>query len=381
MSSYQADTGVIVLLSILDVLTVICNLAVLLLIIHKPTLRTVSNILVCGLAMTDFLMATLIVPFSIIGYKNQVWSYNDTLCIVQGYLFNMLYIVSASFTSIISIDRYYSLASPMSHTANVKGSYVIWTVIFVILHSAFWVNFPLYGLEGLTYSYLPKHSRCSFNWAVSGPLGTYLFFVVLVTFVVPVFASVVMYYKSVQAALDSARKIRPGNVHIERFANGDFTSVAKTENIGSTKAVLTVSVIIGSFVICRAPILVCSIGAWYHGHDFCSFKLELGFSWLQYLGSLTNPFVYVLLNRRLRTELKTILKSWAFHQDEEDEEPKDILDYLRNITNNERDSTLPARDRFSVGTSRFSTEIETLQFGPESNGIRTGSRDTTQSNL
>lgn len=382
MTLYEPSLGVEVLFSILDVLAAISNLVVMVLILHKPSLRTVSNLLVCGLAFTDFLVAVLIVPFSILGYKRQSWLDDGALCVFHGFMYNMLYIIAGTFTSVVSVDRYYSLASPMSHTANVTSTHLVWITIFVIVHSAFWASLPLFSIEGLTYLYLPREARCGFTWAVAGPLGIYLFFIVLVTFAVPVIGSIIMYYKSVQAAMDSARKIRPGNVQIERFGNGDFTSVAKTEHIGSSKAVCTVSVIVGSFVLSRAPILVCNIGAWFTGEDLCSAKIELGFAWLQYLGVLTNPYVYTFLNRRLRSELKGIIKSWASFNDNSDEqEPKDILEYLRNITTNESStSALPEQQRnFSVGTSRFSTEIETLHFqGTETNCKTNGSREMAQ---
>lgn len=358
------------LFTILDVFAAVSNLGVMVLILHKPSLRTVSNLLVCTLALTDFLVAVLVVPFSILGYKSQSWSHNDSFCIFHGFLFNTLYIISGTFTSVVSIDRFYSLASPMSHTANVSGHHFLWITAFVIVHSIFWASFPLYNIDDFEYAYMPRQSRCSFSWSVSGALGVYLFFLILVTFLVPVFASTLMYYKSVQAAMESARKIRPGNVHIERFSNGDFTSVAKVENVGSSKAVLTVSVIVGSFIICRAPFLICSIGTWLNGTDFCPAKVELSFSWLQYLGVLTNPYVYTILNRRLRGELKVILKSLIFvHDHEEDDEPKDVLDYLRNLTNNENGTSSTFPQRQSSGcTSRFSTEIETLNFPTENNG-------------
>jgi hypothetical protein len=366
MVFYQPNTGAEVIFSLLDILAAVSNLAVILLVFYKPSLRTVSNLLVAGLALAEFSISVLVIPFSIVAYKRHSWPFGEGFCVFNGYFYHTLYIATATFTSVISVDRYYSLANPMSHTANISEKHLLWVVSFVLLQSAFWASLPLFTIGELRYSFLPKQSRCGFKWTISGSLGVYYFLIVMVSFILPVTAIVIMYHKSVRAAMKSARKIRPGNIQFETSKDGQFTSVAKAQSTGSFKAVFTVSIIIGSFLASRSPMVVCNIGSWYSGQDFCPPYAELAFSWLLYLGPLTNPYVYTILNRRLRNEVTRTIKSFisAKSNEEEEEEPKDILEYLRTLTDNyvspsPTNSAQGERSSARIGIENV-TEIETL---------------------
>lgn len=374
MVFYEANTGFEVIFSLLDVLAAVSNLAVILLVFYKPSLRTVSNLLVAVLALAEFSISVLVIPFSIVSYKKHSWQFGDGFCIFHGYFYQTLYIATATLTSVISLDRYYSLANPMSHTANITVKHLLWVVGFVLAQAAFWASIPLFTIGDLNYSFLPKQSRCGFKWTLSGALGTYYFFNLMISFILPVSAVIIMYHKSVRAAMQSARKIRPGNIQFQTSKDGNFTSVAKAQSTGSFKAIITVSVIIGSFLASRSPIVACNIGSWYTGQDFCPPVVELAFSWMLYLGPLTNPYVYTFLNRRLRKEITRTIKSFInAKSSEEDEEPKDILEYLRTITDNcvsasqsnsgnaEIPTSACAVSNATEQTNENITEIEVLQ--------------------
>lgn len=129
-------------------------------------------------------------------------------------------------------------------------------------------------------------------------------------------------------------QVRPGNIQIQVLQNGEFTSVAQTNNnFQSLKANFTLTLIIGSFVITRGPLTIFNIVTSFTGEGYFSTLTETIVSFMLFLGPLFDALVYVFLNRKLRKEVFLILRK-CFRKIEEEEEPKDIVDYLRTLTDN-----------------------------------------------
>ena len=316
--------------SILGVLAALSNLAVMCIVIRRPHMRTVSNLLLVCLTLTQLLMTVTVVPFSIATFLKQSWSFGDEFCQFQGYMAILLSISSATFISIMSVDRFFSLANPMSHAVNVTEKHVLLASILNWLLSAFWASLPLLGIKDFKYSYKPERKGCGFRWDLKGSFHIYYYFIAMESFIIPSFIMCLMHFKSFQTARQSARQVRPCNIQIQTLQNGDFTSVAVTKNKHSVKANCTLTLIIGSFVITRGPHTIVNIVTSLTREGYFSPLTEAAVTFLLYLGPLFDPLVYLLLNRKLRHELFLIFRT-CFRKRQEDEEPKDIVDYLRSI--------------------------------------------------
>ena len=336
----------VIIFSVLDAVAALTNLAVLCIILPRTCMRTVSNLFLVGLSSTQLLMTVLVVPFSIAAFSKQAWSFGDGFCQFQGYLTIFLSISSATFISVIAVDRFFSLANPMSHAGNITEKHVIFASLFNWIHSAFWAAFPLFGLEGLNYKYSQAKNGCGFRWDLRGSYHIYYYFIAMESFIVPSFTMCLMYFKSFQTARKSARQIRPGNIQVQILQNGDFTTIAQTNNgYQSCKAHCTLTVIIGSFLISRGPLTIFNIVNSFTAEGYFSPLTETTVSFMLFLGPLFDSLVYVFLNRKLRHEVYLISRKCFKRRSEEEEEPKDIVDYLRSITDNVE--------------KRHSTEIET----------------------
>lgn len=325
---------VVVLLSILDIVAALTNAAVVCLILPRTYMRTASNLFLVGLTLTQLLMTALVMPFSIVTFSQQSWQFGDGFCQFQGFFTIFLSISSATFISVISVDRYFSLANPMSHTAKVTSKHVIFASLFNWFHSAFWAAFPLFGLDGLKYKYVPAINGCRFRWDLKGSYFIFYYFIAMESFLLTSFTMCLMYFKSFQTARNSARQVRPGNIQIQVLQNGEFTSVAQTNNsFQSLKANCTLTLIIGSFMLSRGPLAIFNIVTSFTGEGYSSAQTETTVYFMIFLGPLLDSLVYVLLNRKLRKEVFLILRR-CFKKQSEEEEPKDIVDYLRTLTDN-----------------------------------------------
>ncbi|XP_078384937.1 G-protein coupled receptor 161-like [Oculina patagonica] len=324
----------VVFFSIIDMIAALSNFAVLCIILPRTYMRTVSNLFLVGLTSTQLFMSALVIPFSIVTFSQESWQFGDGFCQFQGFLTIFLSISSATFISVISVDRFFSLSNPMSHAANVTSRHVLFASIFNWFHSAFWAAFPLFGLEGLKYNYVPAKNGCGFRWDLKGSYFIYYYFIAMESFLLTFFTMCLMYFKSLQTARKSARQVRPGNIQIQVLQNGEFTSVAQTNNnFQSLKANCTLTLIIGSFMISRGPLTIFNIITSFAGEGYFSALTETIVSFMLFLGPLFDSMVYVLLNRKLRKEVFLILRK-CFRKRDEEEEPKDIVDYLRTLTDN-----------------------------------------------
>lgn len=335
----------VVLLSVLDVFAALTNTAILCLVLPRTCMRTVSNLFLVGLSLTQFLMTVLVIPFSIVTLSQQSWQFGEGFCQFQGFFTIFLSISSATFISVIAVDRYFSLANPMSHTARVTSTHVLFTSIFNWFRAAFWAAFPLFGIDGLKYKFVPSINGCRFRLDLKGSYSIYYYFIAMESFLLTSFTMCIMYFKSFQTARNSARQVRPGNIQIQVLQNGEFTSVAQTKNsFQSLKANVTLALIIGSFLLTRGPLAIFNIVTSFTSEGYFSAGTETTVYFMVFLGPLLDSLVYVLLNRKLRKEVFLILRKCVKKRSVE-EEPKDIVDYLRTLTDN------------YVSTRNSSTEI------------------------
>ena len=324
----------VVIFAVLDTIAAFTNFAILCIILPKTCLRTVSNLLLAGLALTDLAMTLLVVPFSIVTFATQSWRFSEGFCVFQGFSMNFLSISSATFVSVIAVDRFYYLANPMGHSANVSGKLVSFAAAFCWFHSAFWASFPLFGIEGLSYNYVPAKQGCGFRWHLRGACLIYYYFISMASFLLPSFTLCLMYFKSLQAARRSAQQIRPGNIQIQVLQNGEFTSVTQTNNhFHSLKANCTLTLITLSFFISRGPLAIFNLASNSYGEGKFSPIAQTAVSFMLFLAPLLDSLVYTLLNRKLRKRISLIFRK-CFKKESFEEEPKDILQYLRTLTDN-----------------------------------------------
>lgn len=321
----------VVAFSVLDTIAALSNICVLVILFRKNNLRTVSNLLLASLACSELLMAVVVIPFSIAAFAKETWSYGDSFCIFQGYFSNMICLSSAAFTSVIAVDRFYAIASPISHAGNISGRHIVITTVIIFMQAAFLSCFPLLGIGSLKYSFNSSRLRCTLRWDLHGSYLVYYFLIATVGFIVPACTIILMHYKSFREGRKSARQIRPGNVRIQVLADGQYTTVAQSSASCNLKANISLTLIIGTFVVSRGPITFLNVMNGLHGGNYFSSTTELTFSWFLYLTTLLDPYVYTLFNRKLRNEIFQTVSSW-FKRTKQDEEPKDILEYLRHIT-------------------------------------------------
>ncbi|XP_059212939.1 trace amine-associated receptor 1-like [Centropristis striata] len=250
----------------LSVLIMCGNLLVIISIIYFKQLHTPTNYLILSLAVADLLVGIVVMPFSIILTVTSCW-----------YLEDLLY-------------RYYAVCQPLSYRTKMN----VGVIVVMILLS--WTVSALLGI-GITLQGLNEgqSNRCVlFQHTSSVIKGTFF------AFYLPAIIMFSIYLKIFIVAQRQARSIQ----------NTTCQRKSKRER----KATKTLAVVIGVFLICWTPFILC-ITFYPLSNYTIPVPLIETFKWLGWSNSMLNPFVYGFFYSWFRSSLRIIISGKIFQGD------------------------------------------------------------------
>jgi hypothetical protein len=299
---FHPNAGTIVLgafLFLLICLTILGNSLVLMAVIMRRKLRTVSNMFIVSLSLTDFLLGSIVMIPSALQEIFEEWVFVHEYCAVWVSFDVMLSSASVLNVCLISIDRYISIITPLRYKTVMtfrKAFFMLvvaWTIAilssFVPIMAGFH-NPDVPSLKNLTlFSNTPL---CLFIIS-----GTYGVIATTVTILCPIIIAIVLYYRVSKEAKRQAffanTLLAPGNVLLRQHVPTKHLREPFTR-----KATVTLGTIVGAYVTTWSPFLCANIV-----EGFCQCipgKLFTSFVWLGYCNSLINPIIYPLFMRDFR---------------------------------------------------------------------------------
>ncbi|XP_068590279.1 trace amine-associated receptor 13c-like [Cebidichthys violaceus] len=282
-----------VLLSCMSLLTVALNLLVIISISHFRQLHSPTNLLLLSLAVSDFLVGLLLMPFQIL-LLGGCWFLGNMIC-------GLFYFASAIFTSasvgnmvLISVDRYVAICDPLCYPTKVTQKRVKICICLCWICSVFYNSMILIDFLTQPDRYNSCYGECVvvINF-ITGAVD------VLMTFVGPISVIIVLYMRVFVVAVSQARAMRSHIVAVT--LRGSVTVTAKKSE---RKAARTLGVVVVVFLICFCP---------YFYSSFASQEMatSVAFSifgvWLLYCNSCLNPMVYAFFYPWFRRSIKLIV--------------------------------------------------------------------------
>ncbi|XP_062574573.1 5-hydroxytryptamine receptor 6-like [Saccostrea cucullata] len=301
-NSFHANAETIVLgvfLFLLIFLTILGNSLVLLAMIVKKKLRTVSNMFIVSLSLTDFLLGSIVMIPSALQIIFQEWIFQHEFCSVWVSFDVMLSSASVLNVCLISIDRYISILTPLRYKTvmTFQKAFLMLIIAWSIAILSSFVpimnglhNPDVPSLKNLTlFSSTPQ---CLF--IISGIYGV---IATPVTILCPIIIAIVLYYRVSKEAKRQAffvgTLLTPGNVLLRQHVPAKHLREPLTR-----KATVTLGTIVGAYVTTWSPFLCANIV-----EGFCQCipgKLFTAFVWLGYCNSLINPIIYPLFMKDFR---------------------------------------------------------------------------------
>uniref|UniRef100_A0A670ZKG1 G protein-coupled receptor 161 n=1 Tax=Pseudonaja textilis TaxID=8673 RepID=A0A670ZKG1_PSETE len=291
------------------------NLVIVLTLYKKSYLLTLSNKFVFSLTLSNFLLSLLVLPFVVTSSIRREWIFGVVWCNFSALLYMLISSASMLTLGLIAIDRYYAVLYPMVYPMKITGNRAFVAIVYVWLHSLIGCLPPLFGWSSLEFD--------QFKWmcvAAWHKQAGYTAFWQIWCALLPFIVMIICYGFIFRVARIKARKIHCGSVVIaadDTQRNGRKNSSTSTSSSGSRrnafqgvvysanqcKALITILVVIGAFVITWGPYMVVITSEALWGKNCISPTFETLATWLSFTSAICHPLIYGLWNKTVRKEL------------------------------------------------------------------------------
>ncbi|KAL2098781.1 hypothetical protein ACEWY4_005261 [Coilia grayii] len=339
---FDARTLLIVgLLIALTLATALLNCTVILAICTTRKLHLPANYLICSLAVTDLLVATLVMPLSILYIATETWMLGYVVC--EAWLSMDMTCCTCSILHLcaIAVDRHWSITSALEYTCRRTPQItavmvtIVWTLsILISVPPLFW-----------------RINRCATQCTIEHDHVTYTIYSTFGAFYIPM-ALILILYCRIFVAAKTLYQRRSGATNIcsngenhEHYPTVQFSCVSQMSmpnpgkpvelvgnkdmdipcpnalqrtleddkershlySIRERRAAQTLGLILGAFVLCWLPFFVKELMAGFgilqptqHVSNFLT--------WLGYANSLINPLLYTSFNEDFKQAFKKLLQ-------------------------------------------------------------------------
>ncbi|XP_043938950.1 D(1) dopamine receptor-like [Protopterus annectens] len=317
-------TGCLLFLLILS--TLLGNTLVCAAVIKFRHLRSkVTNFFVISLAVSDLFVAVLVMPWRAITEVAGFWPFGD-FCDIWVAFDIMCSTASILNLCIISVDRYWAIASPFRYERKMTQR-VAFVMIGVAWLLSILISFiPVQLNWHKADSFLTmEHPDIVFNQSLnencdSSLNRTYAISSSFISFYIPVAIMIVTYTRIYRIAQKQIRRISSLERAVEHAQNCQGTddcpheASLKTSFKKETKVLKTLSIIMGVFVFCWLPFFVlnclvpfCDSTLQEPGQLPCVSETTFSiFVWFGWANSSLNPIIYAF-NADFRKAFATIL--------------------------------------------------------------------------
>ena len=285
------------------VVAIVGNAVVLIAIYRTKTLQTISNFFIASLAAADMVVGILLNP--LLSAKTVIFSYRNPDRPIRGSVFDKVEdfawiqaVVATTFgLTAISVDRYiavnfglrYDALSTLKHCALATAS--VWITSLVFASVRLFIDNPDY---------------LSILWLVMG----------VITCIIPFIIITFCYMQIFKAAKHQVQRIKHENslTHSYGFRR-------KNTQVSHAKTAYTIAIVIVLFIVLWAPSLITAVvqvslaGSQMPKNQVIFTKLErVAWPWVSfvaYLSSAVNPWIYSIRSRQFRVACTKIFKCFG----------------------------------------------------------------------
>ena len=287
----------------LIILAFVGNVLVCIAVFKTAHLRTIPNMFITNLAVSDILMAIVCMPISLHVLTSGKWPFSSSVCDMHGFFMFTFGIVSQVNVSVIAVNRYFALCRPFE----CKAIFTKINVLFMI--AILWILPSVASVPPLVgwgyYAFHPGKAFCIYPFHVNLIYTT----IVQLLFIAFPMGLVVFSYTNCILA------VRSSNRQIAEMAE-DPTSVGQgSRKAREVRATWTMLFSTLGFSMCWLPVSVIDFIETSRGGGNLPRQVFMLNGFLIFFSSTINPFIYWLSNRDFRKAFREVIP-FAFKRNE-----------------------------------------------------------------
>ena len=265
------------------------NCLTLLVMMLNRRMRTIPNMFVASLAVSDLLIGVFsVAPLSIPILVTSHWPFN---CQFQGYVVGMLAGASIHTLVLMAVNRYYRIVKPTKYRRYFTKKK---TLIIILVSWLYSICAPLiFVLSGNKIVFLPSKFFCFF------PIkkGAFVAYGIPLYIGIPTCVIVYCYFRIFTT-------VRNHNYSNFRLPGNPISSV----NVEEVKVARTLLIIVVFFNLCWVPILTIDfVDKISQRYNFPS-EVYVAYTFLATISSALNPLIYGVMNKSFRRNYLKVLR-------------------------------------------------------------------------
>ncbi|RDD38202.1 Tachykinin-like peptides receptor 99D [Trichoplax sp. H2] len=176
------------------ILAILGNLTLLIVVTQNTTgrLKNVTNIFICNLAIADFFIALLVIPYRLCAYIFVRWPLGAFLCFIMPAAEKILFTVSIFQMLAMAAARYVAIVHPLRQQLHERGAFI---VIFIVWLLAIASNAPLFmkmHVDMFSQDAIAVN-QCRPKWNDSGPFARGYYMSQTLTHAIPFILTLLIY--------------------------------------------------------------------------------------------------------------------------------------------------------------------------------------------
>ncbi|XP_073428102.1 pyroglutamylated RF-amide peptide receptor [Dendrobates tinctorius] len=300
------------------VLALFGNSLVLYVVTRSKAMRTVTNIFICSLAVSDLLIAFFCIPFTMLQNISSNWLGGAFACKVVPFVQSTAIVTEILTMTCIAVERHQGIIHPLK----MKWQYTnrrAFTMLGIVWLAAALVGFPLWHVQKLEikydFLYEKKYVCCLEKWNSHVHQKVYTTFILVILFLLPLTLMLLLYSK-IGYELWIKKRVGDASV-LQTIHDNEMSKISRKKK----RAIIMMITVVVLFAVCWAPFHVVHMMIEYSNfeNEYDDVTIKIIFAVVQIIGffnSICNPIVYAFMNENFKKNfLSAICFCFCFMKD------------------------------------------------------------------
>ncbi|XP_075400946.1 pyroglutamylated RF-amide peptide receptor [Tenrec ecaudatus] len=278
------------------------NALVVYVVTRSKVMRTVTNIFICSLALSDLLITFFCIPVTLLQNISDNWLGGAFICKMVPFVQSTAIVTEILTMTCIAVERHQGLVHPFK----MKWQYTnrrAFTMLGGVWLLAVIVGSPMWHVQRLEikydFLYEKEHVCCLEEWASPVHQKIYTTFILLILFLLPLMVMLILYSK---IGYELWIKKRVGDSSVLQSIHGkEMSKIARRKK----RAVMMMVTVVALFTVCWAPFHVVHMMMEYSNFEkeYDDVTIKMIFAIVQIIGfsnSICNPIVYAFMNENFK---------------------------------------------------------------------------------